>query len=208
MILNNTLDNLCKEFDINNVKADASRTKSVTDQSQRLKTFGLSSSDLEHQESDSNSNGEYNLEDRDYIRDKMKTLIDDNVEILGSIKEQIEDGATAQLFNIYSSLSKRVGENIMNLAKINGMVVDCQVKSDNKPSKSRSNALSKYERDAIGQNEDGLKSVNNEYNIMNNLSISSDELLKLMNKAIISSEPKNSSDFKISRDELPEFDLS
>lgn len=194
MNITSALDNLCREFEINE-----SKTKASEGAGEKKLPAPLRVEKTESVSTESDGSGKHELEDKEYIKSRMKALIDDNVEILSSLKDQLEEGATAQLFNLYSNLSKRVGDNIMYLAKIDGMITDIQMKDE--MNRGRGRAASKYERDIQGQSS----STKTEYNIMNNLSVTSEEVLRMLDSV----KSGSGSPIKtVTRDELPEFDLS
>ncbi|MCZ0950822.1 hypothetical protein N7T98_25930, partial [Pseudomonas syringae pv. tomato] len=88
----------------------------------------------------------YTLEDKEYIRAELQSLIEINRSVLETLSEQCKMGAPPRMYEVFATLSNTVSTNLMSLAKLDQTITDYQVKeSDEKLRKEviaeRKNAL-------------------------------------------------------------------
>ena len=135
----------------------------------------------------------YDLEDRAYMKAQLKSLISDNRAVMDCIESQLKIGVNPHLFDIYANLSKTVADNIMRLAKIDETITNYKIVEDKGTGNIKHDVVAEQ---AAANGQGG----GNTY-IQNNLCFSSDELLKIVKKAIPPRE-------KTKIEDLPKFDLS
>lgn len=134
----------------------------------------------------------YDLEDRAYMKAQLMSLISDNRAVMDTIESQLKIGTNPHLFDVYTSLSKTVADNIMKLAKIDQMVTDFKVIEDK--------GTGNIKHDLQKEQAPGTQSGGNTY-IQNNLCFASDEILKIVKKVVPQPE-------KVKMEDLPKFDLT
>lgn len=139
------------------------------------------------------SKQKYTLEDKEYIRAELQTLIERNSQVLETLSEQCKLGASPRLFEVYSTLSNTISNNLMDLAKLNQTITDYQVTETNENMKKQ--ALDRQR--TLAKSEPGSPTTlvqNNTYNFTSN------EMLKMLNELNLQSKPTT-------LESLPKFDL-
>lgn len=138
----------------------------------------------------------YNIEDKEYIRAELQSLIELNRKVLETLSEQCKLGAPPRMYEVFSTLSNSVASNLMNLANIDKIVTDYQVKeTDEKMRIDAANkrlALINSKNRASGS--PGTLIQNNTYNFTSN------EMLSMLKKI---EQPAQITEIE----DLPKFDL-
>jgi hypothetical protein len=231
MSLENSLDALCREFEIDNVVApdpiqqvtsaapnpmsfldeealgsdtlvqtvptiEDDDNPSVADLKKKAEDGHKEIVKLEEEVKLNTMTQRYDLEDRAYMKTQLKSLISDNRAVMDCIESQLKIGTNPHLFEVYASMSKTVADNIMRLAKIDQMVTDYKIVEDKGTGNIKHDVVAEQAAQAAANGQGG----GNTY-IQNNLCFSSDELLKIVKKAIPPRE-------KTKIEDLPKFDLS
>lgn len=137
----------------------------------------------------------YDLEDKAYMKAQLKALISDNRTVMEVIESQLKIGTNPHLFDTYATLSKVVADNVMRLAKIDQMVTDYKIVEDKGTGNIKHDIVKEQQEAAAAGQGSG-----NTY-IQNNLCFASDEILKLVKKALPPQE-------KVKLEDLPKFDLT
>ena len=70
------------------------------------------------------ANQKYTLEDKEYIRAELQSLIELNRTVLETLGEQCKLGAPPRMYEVFSTLSNSVAANLMDLAKLNQTITD------------------------------------------------------------------------------------
>ena len=104
--------------------------------------------------------GRYTLEDEEYMRFEIKTLIQGSRMIMDKLEKDIKIGSQPRVFEVYSALLKTTFDGLKELRELNRTVVDLEIES-NKPS-----------------SETGI--INN---TTNNILLSSKDLFKMIQSA-------------------------
>lgn len=135
----------------------------------------------------------YNLEDKEYIRSELQSLIELNRKVLESLSEQCKMGAPPRMYEVFSTLSNSVATNLMDLANLDKTITDYQVKETDEKLRAQSQAA----RALINkQSPNGNPTLvqNNTYNFTSN------DMLNMLKKLNIQKETTAIED-------LPKFDL-
>ena len=142
------------------------------------------------------SEQKYKLEDKQYIQEELKMLIESNKNVLYSLGNQCKMGASPRMYEVYSTLSNSITNNLMDLAKLNQLVTDYQVTEDNLVQKEKSNRTKQEMIRMSRQNTQSESTLiqNNTYNFTSN------DMLNMLSKIDIEKKITNT-------DELPEFNL-
>ena len=135
----------------------------------------------------------YDLEDRAYMKTQLKALIADNRTVMDVIESQLKIGTNPHLFDTYATLSKVVADNVMRLAKIDQMVADYKIVEDK--------GTGNIKHDIVKEQQEAASQGSGNTYIQNNLCFASDEILKLVKKALPPQE-------KVKLEDLPKFDLT
>ena len=69
----------------------------------------------------------YNIEDKEYIRTELQNLIELNTTVLEQLADQLKLGSVPRLYEVYSTLSNSISENLMDLAKLDQVVTNYRV---------------------------------------------------------------------------------
>lgn len=107
----NPTDNLCEVFDIEHSENVVNET---AEKIQEVKAGVMEQ--------------KYNLEDKEYIRYELQSLIEVNRKVLDTLAEQCKLGCPPRMYEVFSGLSNTIAGNLMELAKLNKMVTDYQVR--------------------------------------------------------------------------------
>ena len=176
---NSSEQGLAEVFDIELTK------KGIDDSSVKIKRI---TTDLSEQK--------YKLEDKQYIQEELKMLIESNKNVLYSLGNQCKMGASPRMYEVYSTLSNSITNNLMDLAKLNQLVTDYQVTEDNLVQKEKSNRTKQEMIRMSRQNTQSESTLiqNNTYNFTSN------DMLNMLSKIDIEKKITNT-------DELPEFNL-
>lgn len=142
------------------------------------------------------SEQKYKLEDKQYIQEELKMLIESNKNVLYTLGNQCKMGASPRMYEVYSTLSNSITNNLMDLAKLNQLVTDYQVTEDNLVQKEKSNRTKQEMIRMSRQNTQSESTLiqNNTYNFTSN------DMLDMLSKIDIEKKITNT-------DELPEFNL-
>ena len=176
---NSSEQGLAEAFDIELTK------KGIDESSVKIKRI---TTDLSEQK--------YKLEDKQYIQEELKMLIESNKNVLYTLGNQCKMGASPRMYEVYSTLSNSITNNLMDLAKLNQLVTDYQVTEDNLVQKEKSN-MTKQEMIRMSRQNTQSESTliqNNTYNFTSN------DMLNMLSKIDIEKKITNT-------DELPEFNL-
>lgn len=176
---NSSEQGLAEAFDIELTK------KGIDESSVKIKRI---TTDLSEQK--------YKLEDKQYIQEELKMLIESNKNVLYSLGNQCKMGASPRMYEVYSTLSNSITNNLMDLAKLNQLVTDYQVTEDNLVQKEKSNRTKQEMIRMSRQNSQSESTLiqNNTYNFTSN------DMLNMLSKIDIEKKITNT-------DELPEFNL-
>lgn len=138
----------------------------------------------------------YNLEDKEYIRAELQSLIELNRKVLETLSEQCKLGAPPRMYEVFSTLSNSISTNLMNLANLDKTVTDYQVKESDEEFRERANeqkvALINSKLKTGGS--PGTLIQNNTYNFTSN------EMLSMLKQI---EQPKQITELE----NLPKFDL-
>jgi len=176
---NSSEQGLAEAFDIELTK------KGIDESSVKIKRI---TTDLSEQK--------YKLEDKQYIQEELKMLIESNKNVLYTLGNQCKMGASPRMYEVYSTLSNSITNNLMDLAKLNQLVTDYQVTEDNLVQKEKSNRTKQEMIRMSRQNTQSESTLiqNNTYNFTSN------DMLDMLSKIDIEKKITNT-------DELPEFNL-
>lgn len=176
---NSSEQGLAEAFDIELTK------KGIDDSSVKIKQI---TTDLSEQK--------YKLEDKQYIQEELKMLIESNKNVLYTLGNQCKMGASPRMYEVYSTLSNSITNNLMDLAKLNQLVTDYQVTEDNLVQKEKSNRTKQEMIRMSRQNAQSESTLiqNNTYNFTSN------DMLNMLSKIDIEKKITTT-------DELPEFNL-
>lgn len=176
---NSSEQGLAEAFDIELTK------KGIDDSSVKIKQI---TTDLSEQK--------YKLEDKQYIQEELKMLIESNKNVLYTLGNQCKMGASPRMYEVYSTLSNSITNNLMDLAKLNQLVTDYQVTEDNLVQKEKSNRTKQEMIRMSRQNTQSESTLiqNNTYNFTSN------DMLNMLSKIDIEKKITTT-------DELPEFNL-
>lgn len=176
---NSSEQGLAEAFDIELTK------KGIDESSVKIKRI---TTDLSEQK--------YKLEDKQYIQEELKMLIESNKNVLYTLGNQCKMGASPRMYEVYSTLSNSITNNLMDLAKLNQLVTDYQVTEDNLVQKEKSNRTKQEMIRMSRQNTQSESTLiqNNTYNFTSN------DMLNMLSKIDIEKKITNT-------DELPEFNL-
>jgi len=176
---NSSEQGLAEAFDIELTK------KGIDESSVKIKRI---TTDLSEQK--------YKLEDKQYIQEELKMLIESNKNVLYTLGNQCKMGASPRMYEVYSTLSNSITNNLMDLAKLNQLVTDYQVTEDNLVQKEKSNRTKQEMFRMSRQNTQSESTLiqNNTYNFTSN------DMLDMLSKIDIEKKITNT-------DELPEFNL-
>lgn len=142
------------------------------------------------------ANQKYTLEDKEYIKAELQSLIELNRTVLETLGEQCKLGAPPRLYEVFSTLSNSVATNLMDLAKLNQVMTDYQVKETDENLRvaamdARQKQLAAVQGSKVPQS---VNVQNNTYNFTSN------EMLNMLKKLNLTTEVT-------SVEELPKFDL-
>lgn len=143
------------------------------------------------------ANQKYTLEDKEYIRAELQSLIELNRTVLETLGEQCKLGAPPRMYEVFSTLSNSVAANLMDLAKLNQTITDYQVKETDE--NLRVATLDARQKQIANQpnNCQVPQSVNVQNNTYN---FTSNEMLNMLKQLNLTKEVTNVED-------LPKFDL-
>lgn len=136
----------------------------------------------------------YTLEDKEYIRAELQSLIELNRTVLETLGENCKLGAPPRLYEVYASLSNTVATNLMDLAKLNQTMTDYQVKETDENLRV---ANMEARQKQIAQQSNQPQSVNVQNNTYN---FTSNEMLNMLKQLNLTKEVTPV-------EELPKFDL-
>lgn len=74
--------------------------------------------------------GTYTLEDEEYMRFELKTLIQGSRMIMDKLERDIKIGSQPRVFEVYSALLKTTFDGLKELRELNKTVTDLQIESD------------------------------------------------------------------------------
>ncbi len=183
--LDDPFSKLCETFDMDSTEAQA--VEKIDDNKKRIVALGDSVS----------SKQKYDLQDKEYIRFELQSLIEENRVILQALGEQCKAGAAPRLFEVYATLSTAVRESLRELRDINKTITDYQVTEDREQLKQ--DALELKKKAATPTN--AIATDGGTVNIQNNLSLTSQQMLDMLKDLNLPTK-------ETKLEELPEFDLS
>lgn len=138
----------------------------------------------------------YTLEDKEYIRTELQSLIELNRSVLETLSEQCKMGAPPRMYEVFATLSNTVSTNLMSLAKLDQTITDYQVKEADE--NLRKEALAERKNALISKANNGnvpaLTQINNTYNFTSN------EMLNMLKSLDLKNEVT-------AEEDLPKFDL-
>lgn len=141
------------------------------------------------------ANQKYTLEDKEYIKMELQSLIELNRSVLETLGEQCKLGAPPRMYEVFSTLSNSVATNLMDLAKLNQVITDYQVKEADE--NIRIAAMDARQKQLANQANGHPQSVNVQNNTYN---FTSNEMLNMLKKL-------NLTTATTTVEELPKFDL-
>lgn len=136
----------------------------------------------------------YTLEDKEYIRAELQSLIELNRTVLETLGENCKLGAPPRLYEVYASLSNTVATNLMDLAKLNQTMTDYQVKETDENLRVASMEARQKQIAQQGNQPQSVNVQNNTYNFTSN------EMLNMLKQLNLTKEVTPV-------EELPKFDL-
>lgn len=143
------------------------------------------------------SEQKYTLEDKEYIRAELQSLIEINRSVLETLSEQCKLGAPPRMYEVFATLSNTVSTNLMSLAKLDQTITDYQVKESDE--NLRKEAIAERKNALISKANNGnvpaLTQINNTYNFTSN------EMLNMLKSLDLKNEVT-------AEEDLPKFDLS
>ena len=108
--MSDSIGSLCDSFDIDRTEKTVSETtKEITEIKNNL------------------NEQKYNIEDKEYIRTELQNLIELNTTVLEQLADQLKLGSVPRLYEVYSTLSNSISENLMDLAKLDQVVTNYRV---------------------------------------------------------------------------------
>lgn len=138
----------------------------------------------------------YTLEDKEYIRTELQSLIELNRSVLETLSEQCKMGAPPRMYEVFATLSNTVSTNLMSLAKLDQTITDYQVKESDE--NLRKEAIAERKNALISKANNGnvpaLTQINNTYNFTSN------EMLNMLKSLDLKNEVT-------AEEDLPKFDL-
>jgi Xaa-Pro aminopeptidase len=75
-------------------------------------------------------NGTYTLEDEEYLRFELKTLIQGSRVIMDKLEKDIKIGSQPRVYEVYSALLKTTIDGLKELRELNKTVTDLEIESD------------------------------------------------------------------------------
>ena len=108
-------------------------------------------------------NGTYTLEDEEYLRFELKTLIQGSRVIMDKLEKDIKIGSQPRVYEVYSALLKTTIDGLKELRELNKTVTDLEIESD-KPKITK----------------DGAQTINN---TTNNVILTGKDLLSMIRSA-------------------------
>lgn len=142
------------------------------------------------------SEQKYTLEDKEYIRAELQSLIEINRSVLETLSEQCKLGAPPRMYEVFATLSNTVSTNLMSLAKLDQTITDYQVKESDE--NLRKEAIAERKNALISKANNGnvpaLTQINNTYNFTSN------EMLNMLKSLDLKNEVT-------AEEDLPKFDL-
>lgn len=182
------MEELCETFDIDPEEQLVETEKKVEETKQQVAEL--------HEAVETKQ--KYDLQDKEYIRFELQQLITTNNEVLRTLGDMCKAGANARVFEVYSTLSTTVANELKELADINKLITDYQVTEDRENLKKETLELKKElakQDNAPQVGADGSTYIqNNTYNF------TSKDMLDLINKLDL---PKK----EVTEADLPKFDL-
>lgn len=136
----------------------------------------------------------YTLEDKEYIRAELQSLIELNRTVLETLGENCKLGAPPRLYEVYASLSNTVATNLMDLAKLNQTMTDYQVKETDENLRVANMEARQKQIAQQGNQPQSVNVQNNTYNFTSN------EMLNMLKQLNLAKEVTPV-------EELPKFDL-
>lgn len=95
--MSDSIGSLCDSFDIDRTEKTVSETtKEITEIKNNL------------------NEQKYNIEDKEYIRTELQNLIELNTTVLEQLADQLKLGSVPRLYEVYSTLSNSISENLMD----------------------------------------------------------------------------------------------
>lgn len=107
--------------------------------------------------------GTYTLEDEEYLRFELKTLIQGSRVIMDKLERDIKIGSQPRVYEVYSALLKTTIDGLKELRELNKTVTDLEIESD-KPKITK----------------DGAQTINN---TTNNVILTGKDLLSMIKSA-------------------------
>ena len=142
------------------------------------------------------ANQKYTLEDKEYIKMELQSLIELNRSVLETLGEQCKLGAPPRMYEVFSTLSNSVATNLMDLAKLNQVITDYQVKETDE--NIRIAAMDARQKQLANQHNGNVpQSVNVQNNTYN---FTSNEMLNMLKQLNLTKDVTPI-------EELPKFDL-
>ena len=74
--------------------------------------------------------GTYTLEDEEYLRFELKTLIQGSRMIMDKLEKDIKIGSQPRVYEVYSALLKTTFDGLKELRELNKTVTDLEIESD------------------------------------------------------------------------------
>lgn len=100
------------------------------------------------------------IQDEDYIRDELKSMVEQGKDVLKTLRNDIAIGSPPRMYEVYADLMRATFENLRELRDLNSEIIKTEYKK----------------RDGGEKGKSAAKTTNN-------LILSSSELLKMVNDA-------------------------
>lgn len=147
----------------------------------------------------------YKLENQDYLRYELQSLVASNTSVLDILAEQCKVGATPRLFEVYATLSSTIADHLNKLAELEKKITDYRVVEDRENLRKEELEYKKTTRLPASQQ---IAADGGNVNIQNNTyNFTSVDLLEMVKKAKLDTIETEREEIT-TMDELPKFDLS
>lgn len=143
-------------------------------------------------------NQKYNIDDIEYMKMEIKTLIATNQTVLAGLADQLKIGCPPHMYEVFRNMSEAISNQIMKLFQLHKQITDYQIVESNENLKKEAMA----QRERLAQARIAKSGTTNTQ--INAYNMSSGETLDLIQN-MINKAKENSIQLK---DEEPSFDLS
>jgi hypothetical protein len=104
-------------------------------------------------------NGTYTLEDEEYLRFELKTLIQGSRMIMDKLEKDIKIGSQPRVYEVYSALLKTTIDGLKELRELNKTVTDLEIESDKPKASSDGKTINNTTNNVILTGKDLLTMI-------------------------------------------------